>query len=76
VLAAADCKLWVMERRVYAAIKRTYVEQLSAQKRALIAAVPMLAVLSLVRPAGRAGAGSHPPACKRCCPRLAPSVAV
>ena len=38
-----------MERRVYAAIKRTYVEQLGAQKRELVAAVPMLAVLSPVR---------------------------
>ena len=40
----------MMERRVYAAIKRTYVEQLAAQKRELVAAVPMLAVLSPVRP--------------------------
>lgn len=49
VVALTDCRLWMMERRVYAAIKRTYVEQLAAQKRELVAAVPMLAVLSPVR---------------------------
>jgi hypothetical protein len=45
---------------VYAAIKRTYVEQLGAQKRALIAAVPMLAVLSPVRPAGARAPAANP----------------
>ncbi len=49
VLAITDCKLWVMERTVYLAIKRTYQEQLAALKRKMVASVPILAVLSEVR---------------------------
>ena len=48
VLAITDCKLWVMERTVYLAIKRTYQEQLAALKRKMVASVPILAVLSEV----------------------------
>ena len=48
VLAITDCKLWVMERAVYMAIKRTYQEQLAALKRKMVASVPILAVLSEV----------------------------
>ena len=48
VLAITDCKLWVMERTVYMAIKRTYQEQLAALKRKMVASVPILAVLSEV----------------------------
>ena len=48
VLAITDCKLWVMERAVYLAIKRTYQEQLAALKRKMVASVPILAVLSEV----------------------------
>ncbi len=50
VLAITDCKLWVMERAVYMAIKRTYQEQLAALKRKMVASVPILAVLSEVPP--------------------------
>lgn len=57
VLAITDCKLWVMERAVYMAIKRTYQEQLAALKRKMVASVPILAVLSEVPP--------HPP-CLKC----------
>ena len=57
VLAITDCKLWVMERAVYMAIKRTYQEQLAALKRKMVASVPILAVLSEVPP--------HPP-CLEC----------
>ena len=48
MLAITDCKLWVMERAVYMAIKRTYQEQLAALKRKMVASVPILAVLSEV----------------------------
>ena len=48
MLAITDCKLWVMERGVYMAIKRTYQEQLAALKRKMVASVPILAVLSEV----------------------------
>ena len=48
VLAITDCKLWVMERMVYMAIKRTYQEQLADLKRKMVASVPILAVLSEV----------------------------
>ena len=48
VLAITDCKLWVMERMVYLAIKRTYQEQLAELKRKMVASVPILAVLSEV----------------------------
>ncbi|CAL8467781.1 g7319 [Coccomyxa elongata] len=46
VLAVTDCKLWVMERAVYNAIKITYQEQVAALKRKMVSSVPMLAVLS------------------------------
>ena len=49
VRAAADGKLWVMERGVYTAIKLTYQQQLAAEKRALVLRVPLLAVLAPVR---------------------------
>ena len=48
MLAITDCKLWVMERMVYMAIKRSYQEQLAALKRKMVASVPILAVLSEV----------------------------
>ena len=46
--AAADGKLWVMERGVYTAIKLSYQQQLAAEKRALVLRVPLLAVLAPV----------------------------
>ena len=49
VKASADGKLWVMERRVYAAIKRSDQEQIAAEKRAIVERVPLLAVLAPVR---------------------------
>eukprot|EP00887_Chlorella_sp_A99_P000268 scaffold13.g268.t1 len=45
VRATTDCKLWAMERTVYAAIKRIHGEQVAREKRALLDRVPMLAVL-------------------------------
>ena len=48
VRTAADCRLWVMERAVYNAIKHTSAMQLAAEKCAMVAAVPMLSVLSQV----------------------------
>lgn len=49
VRATSDCKLWAMERTVYNAIKRTFNEQIAAQKRALLENLPLLAVLNTVR---------------------------
>ena len=49
VLAVTDCRLWVMERAIYAAIKHTYTQQLGARKRKLVDSVPMLSKLSPVR---------------------------
>ena len=49
VVAVTDCKLWVMERAVYAAIKRAYMEELAALKRKMVTSVPLLAQLSEVR---------------------------
>ena len=46
VKAVESGRLWVMERAVYAAIKRTETQELSKQKRALLDNVPMLAVLA------------------------------
>lgn len=46
VRAATDGRLWVMERTVYAAIKRTFIQELRKQKRELIEKVPMLAMLA------------------------------
>ena len=48
VRAETACSLWVMERQVYAAIKRTFTSQLAAEKRALLDRVPMLHALSQV----------------------------
>ena len=47
--AETRCRLWVMERAVYVAIKRTYTAQLATQKRELLDRVPMLGTLSQVR---------------------------
>ena len=44
--ATTDCRLWVMERQVYNAIKRTYMEQLAREKRVLLERVPLLAMLA------------------------------
>jgi CRP-like cAMP-binding protein len=49
VMAVTDCKLWMMERAVYNAIKRTHLEQIAALKRKMVSSVPLLAVLSEVR---------------------------
>jgi len=49
VTAETKCRLWVMERAVYVAIKRTYTAQLATQKRELLDRVPMLGTLSQVR---------------------------
>ncbi|GAB4820005.1 hypothetical protein N2152v2_007051 [Parachlorella kessleri] len=46
VRATTDCRLWVMERQVYNAIKRTYMEQLAKEKRVLLERVPLLAMLA------------------------------
>ncbi|KAG7671492.1 hypothetical protein Ndes2526B_g09344 [Nannochloris sp. 'desiccata'] len=46
VKAAETGRLWVMERAVYAAIKRTETQELRKQKRELLERVPMLAVLA------------------------------
>ena len=48
VLAVTDCKLWVMDRAVYGAIKRAHQEELAALKRQMVTSVPMLAQLSEV----------------------------
>lgn len=48
VRAETVCSLWVMERTVYAAIKRTFTSQLAAEKRALLDRVPLLHSLSQV----------------------------
>ena len=61
---AADCRLWVMDRAIYNAIKHTAALQLAAEKCAMVAAVPMLSVLSQV--------GAPPPldwAHAPCCPQ-------
>lgn len=50
----------VMERGVYAAIKRSDQEQIAAERRALVEHVPLLAVLAPVRRAGR-GPVAPPP---------------
>ena len=47
--AETACRLWVMERAVYVAVKRAYTAQLAAQKRELLDRVPMLGTLSQVR---------------------------
>lgn len=49
MVAVTDCKLWVMERAVYNAIKRTHLDQIAALRRKMVSSVPMLAVLSEVR---------------------------
>jgi hypothetical protein len=49
VVAGADSKLWVMERAVYTAIKRTDQQNIAAEKRRLVERVPLLAVLAPVR---------------------------
>ena len=49
VTAETKCRLWVMERAVYVAIKRTYTAQLAKQKRELLGRVLMLSTLSQVR---------------------------
>ncbi|KAI7838861.1 hypothetical protein COHA_007362 [Chlorella ohadii] len=46
VVAAADSKLWVMERAVYTAIKRTDQQNIAAERRRLVERVPLLAVLA------------------------------
>jgi len=46
VKAVETGRLWVMERAVYAAIKRTETQELRTQKRELLDRVPMLAVLA------------------------------
>ena len=55
VTAETKCRLWVMERAVYVAIKRTYTAQLATQKRELLDRVPMLGTLSQVRADMRCG---------------------
>jgi hypothetical protein len=49
VTATADCRLWVMERAFYNAIKHAHTEAVSQRKRELIDGVPLLALL---RPVG------------------------
>ncbi len=49
VKAARDCRLWVMERAFYSAIKLAHTEAAHQQKRALLDGVPLLALLRLVR---------------------------
>ena len=49
VTAETKCRLWVMDRAVYVAIKRAYTEQLATQKRDLLDRVPMLSTLSQVQ---------------------------
>ena len=48
VRATADCRLWVMDRAVYLAVKLAFTRQLAAEKLALVASVPMLSMLSPV----------------------------
>lgn len=43
--ATADCRLWVMERAFYNAIKHAHTEAASQQKRTLLDGVPLLALL-------------------------------
>ena len=50
VLATTDCKLWVMHRAVYTVIKHACAREAAAERRHLISAMPMLSVLSPVRP--------------------------
>ena len=45
VTATADCRLWVMERAFYNAIKHAHTEAASQQKRKLLDGVPLLALL-------------------------------
>ena len=49
VRALTDCKLWVMERQVYLAIKRTFTDQAASEQRQLLSKVPMLGLLAPVR---------------------------
>lgn len=49
VRATAECRLWVMERAVYLAVKFAFTKQIAAEKLALVASVPMLSMLSTVR---------------------------
>ena len=48
VKTMTDCRLWVMDRAVYISIKHTFTVQLAAEKRAMVASVPMLSILSEV----------------------------
>jgi CRP-like cAMP-binding protein len=48
VRAVQDCKLWVMERLVYTAIKHSYTKQIAKEKKALLDHIPILSVLSPV----------------------------
>ena len=50
VQATTDCKLWVMHRAVYTVIKHACAREAAAERRHLISAMPMLSVLSPVRP--------------------------
>ena len=50
VRALTDCKLWVMERQAYLAIKRTYADQAASEQRKLLSKVPMLDLLAPVGP--------------------------
>lgn len=49
VRALTDCKLWVMERQAYLAIKRTCADQAASAQRKLLSKVPMLDLLAPVR---------------------------
>ena len=48
VRALTDCKLWVMERQVYLAIKRTQADHAAGEQRKLLSSVPMLNQLAPV----------------------------
>lgn len=48
VRAVTAGRLWVMDRAIYNAIRRTHTQQLVQQKRELIEKVPMLAMLAPV----------------------------
>lgn len=48
VKAVTDCKLWVMERQTYLAIKRTHTDQAAGELRKLLSRVPMLDLLAPV----------------------------
>jgi CRP-like cAMP-binding protein len=48
VRVAEACKLWVMEREVYNAVKLAHTKQLAVAKREVVDKVPMLAILAPV----------------------------